>query len=141
MPAPRSTAEAAARDLARRLVKLPTCEGFRVVEVSGRVACMVLVWDAAGLMPTLAADRRARGDGKREECKAAVLAAVRAAGRPLTAKELTRALKEARAGHGPGTVAKALADLTAAGRLVNTRDKRGYRLPEWARRDRTPSLF
>jgi hypothetical protein len=38
-----------------------------------------------------------------------------------------------------GTVAKALADLTAAGELVNPRDKRGYRLPGWVRPH--PSLF
>ena len=43
--------------------------------------------------------------------------------------------------HGAGTVAKALAELTAAGELVNPKDKRGYRLPEWPRRTRTPSLF
>jgi hypothetical protein len=30
-------------------------------------------------------------------------------------------------------VAKGLADLTAAGALVNPRDKRGYRLPAWVR--------
>jgi hypothetical protein len=38
-------------------------------------------------------------------------------------------------------VAEALADLTAAGELVNPRDERGYRLPEWSRPDDTPSLF
>ena len=43
--------------------------------------------------------------------------------------------------HGAGTVAKALADLTAAGELVNPRDRRGYRLPDWPRRPRTRSLF
>jgi hypothetical protein len=43
--------------------------------------------------------------------------------------------------HGVGTVGKALADLTAAGELVNPRDKRGYRLPDWPRRPRTKSLF
>jgi hypothetical protein len=68
-------------------------------------------------------------------------AAVRAAGRPLTRKEVVRALKEAGAGHGAGTVAEALADLTAAGELVNPKDKRDYRLPEWPRPDDTPSLF
>lgn len=41
--------------------------------------------------------------------------------------------------HGPGTVAKALAELTRAGELVNPQDKRGYRLPEWVRK--TPGLF
>jgi hypothetical protein len=37
-------------------------------------------------------------------------------------------------------VAKALAELTAAGELVNHKDKRGYRLAGW-RKDDTPSLF
>lgn len=64
---------------------------------------------------------------------------LRHAGRPLTRKQLVRALREAGTGHGPGTVAKALADLTRAGELVNIRDKRGYQLPEWRRK--TPSLF
>ncbi len=141
MPTPRAQAEAAARQLAKRLAKLPKTPGFRVVETGGRMAVLVVVWDAGELMPTAAAERRTRGDGKREECKAAILAAVAAAGRPLTTKDLGRALKERHAGHGPGTIVKALADLTAAGLLVNTRDKRGYRLPEWVRRDRTPSLF
>jgi len=69
------------------------------------------------------------------------VAAVRGAGRPLTRKEVVRALKASRLGHGAGTVAKALAELTAAGELVNRRDKRGYRLPEWWKRVETPSLF
>jgi hypothetical protein len=43
--------------------------------------------------------------------------------------------------HRPETAAKALADLTAAGELVNPRDKRGYRMPDWPRRPRTRSLF
>jgi hypothetical protein len=61
-------------------------------------------------------------------------------GRPLTRKEVVRALKDAGAAHGAGTVAKALAELTVAGELVNHKDKQGYRLPEW-RKDDTPSLF
>ena len=32
-------------------------------------------------------------------------------------------------------------DLTTASALVNPKDKRGYRLPEWAHRPGTPSLF
>jgi hypothetical protein len=39
------------------------------------------------------------------------------------------------------TVGKALADLTAAGELVNPRDKCGYRMKEWPRRPRTKSLI
>jgi hypothetical protein len=69
------------------------------------------------------------------------LAVLREAARPLTRKELVRKLKDARKGHGPGTIAKALADLTTSGDLVNPKDKRGYRLPEWRRRRETPSLF
>jgi hypothetical protein len=37
-------------------------------------------------------------------------------------------------------VAAVLDDLTAAGELVNPRDKRGYRLTEWPRPTDTPSL-
>jgi hypothetical protein len=66
---------------------------------------------------------------------------VQAVGRALTRKEVIRALRAAGKAHGPGTVDKALADLTAAGELVNPRDKRGYRLPDWPRRPRTRSLF
>jgi hypothetical protein len=33
-----------------------------------------------------------------------------------------------------------LAELTAAGELVNQKDKKGYRLTEW-RKDDTPCLF
>ncbi len=62
-------------------------------------------------------------------------------GRPLTRRQVIRLLREAGLSHGPGTVGKALADLTAVGELVNPRDKRGYRLPEWPRRPRTKSLF
>ena len=58
----------------------------------------------------------------------------------LTRKEVVRALRDAGKGHGAGTIAKALADLTSAGELVNPKDKKGYRLAGW-RRDETPSLF
>jgi hypothetical protein len=43
--------------------------------------------------------------------------------------------------YAPGTVGEALAELTKAGLLVNPRDKRGYRLPDWPRRPRTRSIF
>ena len=43
--------------------------------------------------------------------------------------------------HRLGTVAKALAELTAGGELLSPKDKKGYRLPEWPARRRTPSLF
>jgi hypothetical protein len=59
----------------------------------------------------------------------------------MTRKQLVKALRDARAGHGPGTVAKALVDLTASGELVNPKDKKGYRLADWPKRPRTPSLF
>ena len=73
--------------------------------------------------------------------RADVPAVVRAAGRPLTREEVANALLAAGTRHGRGTVNEGLADLTAAGELVNQRDKRGYRLPEWPSRPRTKSLF
>jgi hypothetical protein len=65
---------------------------------------------------------------------------VSAAGRALTCKEVVRALREARKPHGPGTVAKALAELTKSGELVNPLDKKGYRPSGW-KRAIPPSLF
>lgn len=103
----------------------------RVVAAADGLACLVLVWPAHAPMPT------ARRSGGREGCRADVLAVLRDAGRPLTRKELVKALRGA---HGPGTVAKALADLTRSGEMVNRNDKKGYRFPEWVPA-RTPSLF
>ena len=107
----------------------------RVAGAANGLACLVVVWPADQRMPTA---RRAKGGG-RGQCRADVLAVVRAAGGPLTRKEVVRAVRGAGLGHGPGTVAKALADLTAAGALLNPRDNRGYRLPEWVRPH--PTLF
>ncbi len=36
---------------------------------------------------------------------------------------------------------KRLADLTGVSELVNMKDKKGYRLPEWLRRKKSRSLF
>ncbi|WP_439626133.1 hypothetical protein [Gemmata sp.] len=136
MHTPRSTVEAATRAVVEALSKLKPPPTVRVTDVEGGVACLVLVWDAKRAMPTV----RWRSPGGRAGCKADVVAVVAAAGRSLTRKEVLRVLKAAGKRHGPGTVAKALADLTAAGELVNPRDRRGYRLPAW-RKDSTPSLF
>jgi hypothetical protein len=136
---PRATIESAARDLVRLLADLPTPPTARVAEVEGPVACLILVWDAKQLMPTVGAERRRLGGGRRAGCKADIVEAVRVAGKPLTRKEVVKALREGKKGHGTGTVAKALAELTRAGELVNQKDKKGYRLPGWRRE--TPSLF
>jgi hypothetical protein len=77
----------------------------------------------------------------RAGCKQDIPAALKAAGRPVTRKQLVRVLWDERACHGPGTVAKALADLTASGELVNPKDKKRYRLAEWPKRPQTPNLF
>jgi hypothetical protein len=137
---PRAIVEAAARELLRVLADLPRPPTLRVADVGGRVACLIHVWDAVQLMPTAGSERRRRPKGARAECKAAILEVVRAAGHALTRKEIVRALRLAGKNHGPGTVAKALADLTTAGELVNPQDKKGYRLAGW-RKDKTPSLF
>jgi hypothetical protein len=130
----RAVVEQKARELLRALADLPVRTGsLRVAEVEGELACLVQVWPAREVMPVAAAERRRRAEGPRAECRQDVVEVVRAAGRPLTSKEVVRALRKANRPHGPGTVAKALADLTAAGELVNPRDKRGYRLPTWPR--------
>lgn len=137
---PRTEVERAARELVRALANLPTAPSLRVADVEGNVACLIQVWDANQLMPTTGAERRRRAKGGREGCKSDIVEVVRAAGQALTRKEVVRALKSSGKNHGPGTVAKALADLTAAGQLVNPKDKKGYRLAGW-RRKKTPSLF
>jgi hypothetical protein len=140
---PRAVVERLAQELIAELASLPAArKSVRVAHAGEGLACLVLVWKADARMPTaLGEGPRTRKSGAREQCRADVLAAVRGAGRPLTRKEVVRALKAAKSGHGTGTVAKALAELTASGELVNRRDKRGYRLPEWWRRVETPSLF
>ncbi len=137
---PRTAVERAARDLLRALAAYPSPPTVRVADAEGRVACLIQVWDAARVMPTAGAERVRRTKGGRAGCKADIVAVVTDAGRALTRKEVVRALKGAGKRHGPGTVAKALADLTAAGELVNPKDKKGYRPAGW-RRSATPSMF
>src|SRR5262245_67910 len=141
-PKPRDAVEKAARELLRVLAAMPNPPTLRVADSEGRVACLVLVWDASrAMMPTAGAERRRRANGQRAGCKADVVEVLQAAGRALTRKEVVKGLKSAGKDHGPSTIAKALADLTATGELVNPKDKRGYRLPGWMRRHQTPSLF
>lgn len=105
--------------------RIPLADGpatLRVVDSEGGVACLIQVWGAARMMPTAGAERRRRRGG-REGGTADIVEVVRAAGK----------------GHGAGTVAKALADLTAAGDLINSRDKRGYRLAGWRKASRPAS--
>ena len=135
----RAAVERAARDLLRVLAERPHAPTLRVAEVEGEVACLIQVWSARQMMPTVGAERRRRGTGGRAECKEDILDVVRTAGTAITRKEVLRELRLAGKQHGPGTVTKALADLTASGELVNPKDKKGYRMPEWRRK--SPSLF
>ena len=137
---PRTAVEAAARELLRVLAELPSPPTLRVADADGKVACLIQVWNAAHCMPTAGAERKKRATGGRAGCKADIKDVVEAAGVAMTRKEIIRALKAAGKQYGPGTVAKALADLTAAGELVNPKDKKGYRPAGW-KRDKTPSLF
>lgn len=137
---PRAAVENAARELLRVLAELPNPPALRVAEVDGRVACLIQVWDASLLMPTAGAERRKRASGGRSECKTDIVEVVKAAKCALTRKEIVRALKLASKHHGPSTVAKALADLTSTGELVNLKDKKGYRIAGW-KRDKIASLF
>lgn len=133
--------ERAARELVEALnetaVSLPA---LRVADAEGRVACLIQVWDARSLMPTTGAERRARPPGARDLCREDILTVLRASPGPKTRKDVIRLLKASGKLHGPSTVAKALADLTMSGELVNPKDKRGYRLKGW-RKEQTPSLF
>jgi len=138
---PRELIEQYARELLFSVSELPIPPTLRVAEVEGRVACLILVWDAAQAMPIIGVERHLRKSGGRDGCKRDILEVIRAAGQPLTRKEIVSALRLARKVHGVGTVAKALADLTATGELQNPKDKKGYRLPEWLRSRKTPSLF
>lgn len=138
----RAVVGSAAIDLLRTLADQPIPPtGLRVAEAEGKIACLIQVWDATRAMPVAGAERRRRAGGGRVECKQDVVEVVRAANRPLTRKQIVKALKSAGKAHGPGTIAKALADLTAAGELVNLKDKKGYRLPDWPSRVSTRSLF
>ncbi|HEY1186914.1 MAG TPA: hypothetical protein VGE74_04620 [Gemmata sp.] len=138
---PKARVRRAARELVEALSALGGAPApFRVADVEGRVACLIQVWDARALMPPVGAERPVREPDIRELCRADILELVRAAPGPRTRKEIITALKAAGKRHGPSTVAKALADLTRAGELVNPKDKRGYRLGGW-RKDKTPSLF
>lgn len=138
MTNPRTVAGRAARELLLALADLPSRAALRVTEADGRLACLILVWDASRVMPAVAAERR-KLCGRRAECKQDILEVIRTANRPLIRKQVLKELKAAGRDHGYGTVAKALADLTAAGELVNPKDKKGYRLPAWDREH--PNLF
>lgn len=137
-PDARAVVERAARTLLLALTDLPGPTALRVAEAEGGLACLILVWDASRAMPVAAVERRRRVGG-RVDCKRDILEEVRVANRPLTRKQVLKALRAAGRVHGYGTVAKALADLTACGVLLNPKDKRGYRLPSWDREH--PNLF
>jgi hypothetical protein len=138
---PRISIERVARDLVCSLADRADLEPQRVVDLEGRAACLILVWDATQGMPSAGIARQRRSSGGRIACKADIAETVRTAGRPMTRKEVVKALRQAGKSHGQGTVAKALADLTSIGELVNLKDKKGYRLPQWLRRKRSRSLF
>lgn len=96
------------------------CGLVRATTPAGHPYCVNCTRLAPG--PGGAAAARARRE--REGCRRAVVIVVREAGEATT-KQVAGVLRKA---HGRGTVVKALADLTRAGRLVNARDRRGYRL-------------
>ena len=74
MPTDRATVTAAARELLRALTTSSGPVAVRVTEADGRLACLVLVWEAGEVMPTAAGVRRR---GERAGCRADILSAVR----------------------------------------------------------------
>lgn len=138
---PRAVVERWVDDLLRELgARSASGARLRVAGAKGGLACLVLVWPADARIPTARGEQVKPAGKRRERCREDILAVIRAEGRPLTYKEVVRELKDAGAKHGSSTVAKALADLTAGGELINPKDKKGYRMPGWMRR-KTPSLF
>jgi hypothetical protein len=144
MPDPKAVTADKARELLAVLAaeKCEVSPDLRVTLEHGGLGCLILVWNGTGRSP---ASRRpatgsARPAGERAGCRRDVLEVLAAGRVPLTFKEVLKALRDAGRVHGKGTVMKALADLTKSRELVNLRDKRGYRLPEWPRTE-TPSLF
>ena len=130
---PREAVRAAAEQLLRALAG---CRApVRVAATQGGLACLIQVWGTGQAIPT------AKDVNRRAGCRQDILKLVGDAGRPLTRKDVIRGLRDGKKPHGTGTVAKALAELTKGGELVNPKDKRGYRLPDWPRRPNTPSLF
>jgi hypothetical protein len=107
------------------------------VEVVGRVAqvhrddAVVLLADGPAVLPLHA--------GRLDALLGVAGGAKCWAGRWIR-KEVAGTLKLAGKKYGPETVAKALADLTATGELVDSKDKKGYRMPEWKRREGTESV-
>ena len=116
----------------------------RFLAVLGEAPYLKLLRDAFDHMVKrlgIGVERQKSASGARSGCKADILEVIRGAAIPLTRKEVLKSLRTLKKTHGPGTVAKALADLTSSGALVNTGDKKGYRMPEWVRKRETPSLF
>jgi hypothetical protein len=139
MPAdPHAAVRRAARELLGILTELTDRPTLRVVDAEKGLACLIQVWDATRMMPTAAGQRRKTGG--RTGCRADILEVVRAAGKAMTHRQLVLALRDAGTPHGPGTVMKALAELTRTGELVNPKDRRGYRLANWPTPG-TPPLF
>src|SRR5687768_5959550 len=85
---PRAAVQRLAQELLNELASLPDGRrSMRVAEAVEGLACLVLVWPADGRIPTARSEGRTRKSGGRGQCRSDVVAAVRAAGRPLTRKE------------------------------------------------------
>ncbi len=138
---PRQVLERTARELVLLFCEQIPTPSLRVADTQGRAACLILLWDASQPMPLAGAERRQRVGQGRLQCKMDLVEVLRSSGRPLVARDLERALQQAGKTHRSSAVARALADLTAAGELVNARDRKGYRLPDWVRPQRTRGLF
>ena len=136
---PRAAVERAARELLRRLAERADPPTLRVAEVEGAVACLIQVWDARRLMPTVGAERSGgRSGGGPSARRTCWRSCGRRVGRSPERRFCGR-LRLAEKHHGPGTVAKALADLHRDGGTREPQGDKRYRMPEWRRK--TPGLF
>ena len=102
---PRTVVARYAADLLRELTARAGRMGpVRVTDAASGLACMVLVWATDARMPTASGEQPppSKSRGGRERCREDILAAVRAAGRLVTRKEVVRALRTAGPTTGPG---------------------------------------
>src|SRR4051812_46174847 len=82
---------------------------MRVADAAGGLACLILVWLVDARMPTRPGASGTLPSSQTAGVSGAGWTSWWWSGRPLTRKEVVRALQDAGADHGAGTVAKALA--------------------------------
>lgn len=125
----RAAVERCLTEILREIASDKIAAGLRVTVEAAGLSAQVIIWPAVKKMPTLKAAQEKSGGLMLAECKAACERLVRDAGEPIRRVQIVKLLKGK---YGAGTVAKSLGHLTRERRIINPRDKRGYRHPKWS---------